>query len=144
MKITKVVSTPVHVPMDAPLRWSMGVETGTTRTIVEVHTDEGIVDLGETYGGDSTCARVKDAERYYELAAQYRQGSGQRFRRGLNKGDQCPSLSFLFHLCGTTRKGNLVPNLVANLVESILTELTIVNRTEDRTGSSIFHLASQS
>ena len=65
MRITKVVATPVHVPMDAPLRWSMGVETGTTRTVVELHTDEGIVGLGETYGGNSTCARVKDAERFF-------------------------------------------------------------------------------
>jgi glucarate dehydratase len=32
----------------------MGVETGTTRTIVEVHTDEGVAGIGETYGGDAT------------------------------------------------------------------------------------------
>jgi len=65
MKITEVKTTPVHIPMEAPLRWSMGIETGATRTIVEVHTDEGITGLGETYGGASTCARFRDAEPFY-------------------------------------------------------------------------------
>ncbi len=58
MKITDIKATPVTIPMEAPLRWSMGIETGTTRTIVEVHTDEGIVGIGETYGGDSTASVV--------------------------------------------------------------------------------------
>jgi glucarate dehydratase len=31
----------------------MGIETGTTRGIVEVFTDEGIVGIGETYGGNA-------------------------------------------------------------------------------------------
>lgn len=65
MKITKITATPVYVPMEAPLRWSMGIETGTTRTILQVYTDEGIVGLGETYGGASTCARFRDAERFF-------------------------------------------------------------------------------
>src|SRR5204863_6651533 len=52
MKITDIKITPVTVPMEAPLRWSMGVETGTTRGIIEVLTDDGIVGLGETYGGN--------------------------------------------------------------------------------------------
>ena len=30
------------------------METGTTRTILEMVTDEGIVGLGETYGGEAT------------------------------------------------------------------------------------------
>jgi glucarate dehydratase len=54
MKIRDFKTTVVTVPMEAPLRWSLGVETGTTRTLVEVTTDEGIVGLGETYGGDAT------------------------------------------------------------------------------------------
>ena len=65
MKITQVTCTPVHIPMEAPLRWSMGVETGTTRTIVELHTDEGVTGLGETYGGASTAARFKSAEPFF-------------------------------------------------------------------------------
>lgn len=65
MKITKVVLTPVYIPMEAPLRWSMGVEHGTTRTIVELHTDDGVVGLGETYGGASTAARFHSAEPFF-------------------------------------------------------------------------------
>jgi glucarate dehydratase len=53
MKITDIKITPVTVPMEAPLRWSMGVETGTTRGIVQVSTDEGITGIGETYGGNA-------------------------------------------------------------------------------------------
>jgi len=61
MKIVDVRATPVTVLMEAPLRWSMGVEHGTTRTIIELVTDEGLVGLGETYGGASTAARVQEA-----------------------------------------------------------------------------------
>ena len=53
MKITDIKITSITVPMVAPLRWSMGVETGTTRGIIEVFTDEGIVGIGETYGGST-------------------------------------------------------------------------------------------
>ena len=52
MKIVDVRATPVTVPLRRPLRWSFGVETATTRTIVELITDEGIVGIGETRGGD--------------------------------------------------------------------------------------------
>ena len=52
MKITDIDIIPVTIPMEAPLRWSMGVETGTTRGIIRLHTDEGIVGIGETYGGN--------------------------------------------------------------------------------------------
>lgn len=53
MKIVDLKVTSVTVPMEAPLRWSMGIETGTTRGIIEVHTDEGIIGIGETYGGNA-------------------------------------------------------------------------------------------
>lgn len=52
MKVVDIKITPVTVPFEAPLRWSMGVETGTTRGIVEAITDEGIIGIGETYGGN--------------------------------------------------------------------------------------------
>ena len=58
MKIVDLKSTPVTVPMEAPLRWSLGVERGTTRTILEVITDEGIVGIGETYGGAATASAL--------------------------------------------------------------------------------------
>ncbi len=53
MRVIDIRVTPVTVPMEAPLRWSMGVETGTTRAIIELFTDEGIIGLGETYGGNA-------------------------------------------------------------------------------------------
>jgi glucarate dehydratase len=54
MKIVDLRATPVTVPAEAPWRWSMGVETGTTRTIIELITDEDIIGIGETYGGAAT------------------------------------------------------------------------------------------
>ncbi|MBI0384054.1 hypothetical protein JBE27_49315, partial [Streptomyces albiflaviniger] len=52
MKIVDIRATPVTVPLTRPLRWSFGVETATTRTVVELITDEGLVGIGETRGGD--------------------------------------------------------------------------------------------
>ena len=54
MRITGLRATPVTVPAEAPWRWSMGIETGTTRTIIELETDEGVTGIGETYGGART------------------------------------------------------------------------------------------
>src|ERR671920_1442294 len=52
MKITDIRATPVTVPLLAPLRHANGCHWGRfVRTIVEVHTDEGIVGLGEMGGG---------------------------------------------------------------------------------------------
>src|SRR5262245_40852458 len=53
MKIVDLKVTSVNVPFEAPLRWSLGVETGTTRGLIEVTTEDGIVGLGETYGGNA-------------------------------------------------------------------------------------------
>jgi glucarate dehydratase len=60
MKITDVKCTPVMALMEAPLRWSMGVETGTVRTIIQMYTDEGVVGIGETYGGASIARRIEE------------------------------------------------------------------------------------
>ena len=62
MKITDLKMTTITVPMEAPLRWSLGVEMGTTRTILEMATDEGIVGLGETYGGEVTVRALEFAK----------------------------------------------------------------------------------
>lgn len=62
MKIVDVRTTPVYVAMEAPLRWSMGVEHGTVRTVIELITDEGIVGLGETYGGASMAQRIEESK----------------------------------------------------------------------------------
>lgn len=62
MRITDVKVTMVTVPLEAPLRWSMGVETGTTRAIIELHTDDGIIGLGETYGGHAVIHAIEVAK----------------------------------------------------------------------------------
>lgn len=62
MQITDVRVTPVTVPLEAPLRWSMGVETATTRAIIEVETDQGITGIGETYGGNEIAAAIETAK----------------------------------------------------------------------------------
>ncbi|MBI3920973.1 MAG: hypothetical protein HY318_06085 [Armatimonadetes bacterium] len=64
MKIIDLKITPVTVPMEAPLRWSMGVETGTTRGILQLYTDDGIVGLGETYGGNAIEHAIEIAKPY--------------------------------------------------------------------------------
>jgi glucarate dehydratase len=65
MKITGFKVTPVLIEMSAPLRWSMGVETSTVRTILELYTDEGAVGLGETYGGQEIADRFNDVEHFF-------------------------------------------------------------------------------
>lgn len=62
MKVTDIRVTPVMVPFEAPLRWSMGVETSTTRAIIEVATDEGITGIGETYGGNEIVHAIETAK----------------------------------------------------------------------------------
>lgn len=48
MKITQVEAFAVTVPIEAPLRHSYGVHQAFTRTVVRVHTDDGLVGLAET------------------------------------------------------------------------------------------------
>nr|WP_042181014.1 glucarate dehydratase family protein [Kibdelosporangium sp. MJ126-NF4]CEL14745.1 Glucarate dehydratase [Kibdelosporangium sp. MJ126-NF4]CTQ96625.1 Glucarate dehydratase (EC 4.2.1.40) [Kibdelosporangium sp. MJ126-NF4] len=59
MKITEIVLTPVAF-RDPPLLNSAGVhEPWALRTIVEVHTDEGVSGLGETYGDLAHIERLR-------------------------------------------------------------------------------------
>ncbi len=53
MKITDVRWTPAFIPIEAPLRYAFGSHPGFSRIVVEVHTDEGLIGLGECYGGAS-------------------------------------------------------------------------------------------
>jgi glucarate dehydratase len=48
MKITSIETTTVRLPIEAPIRHSYGAHSGFVRTLVEVHTDEGVVGLSET------------------------------------------------------------------------------------------------
>jgi glucarate dehydratase len=59
MKIVDIRATAVTVPLHRPVRWSFGVETATTRTIVELITDEGLIGIGETRGGDEVVQALK-------------------------------------------------------------------------------------
>lgn len=52
MKIVDIRATAVTVPLRRPLRWSLGVEHTTTRTVIELITDDGLIGIGETRGGD--------------------------------------------------------------------------------------------
>lgn len=47
-KITHVNYTKVYVPFVHEVEWSAGTRPGTTRLIVEVHTDTGLTGVGET------------------------------------------------------------------------------------------------
>jgi glucarate dehydratase len=47
VKITRVITTPVNIPLQAPMWWTGGLYPGTSKTIIEVHTDAGVIGLGE-------------------------------------------------------------------------------------------------
>jgi glucarate dehydratase len=68
MKITDIRSTTVTVPLEAPLRHANGVHWGRfVRTIIEVHTDEGIVGLGEMGGGGESAQQAFQGLKPYLL-----------------------------------------------------------------------------
>lgn len=66
MRITDIKATTVAVPLEAPLRHANGCHWGRfVRTIVQVHTDEGLVGLGELGGGgESAEAAIAGLKRY--------------------------------------------------------------------------------
>lgn len=51
MKITSIETTPVFIPYKATTRWHWGSREGSNRLIIQVHTDAGLVGLGETTSG---------------------------------------------------------------------------------------------
>ena len=52
MQIERIETTRVNIPFEAPILWSQGYRGSTTRTLIKVYTDEGIVGIGETRGDD--------------------------------------------------------------------------------------------
>lgn len=60
MKITNIRWTRAFIPIEAPLRYSIGSHPGFSRTIIEVETDEGITGLGECYTGNSREGQLAD------------------------------------------------------------------------------------
>ncbi|MDA0952457.1 MAG: isomerase, partial [Proteobacteria bacterium] len=59
MKISRIDVTVINVSFVAPIRWSGGANEDWTRIIVEMHTDDGLVGLGETLGGKVTAALIE-------------------------------------------------------------------------------------
>ncbi len=57
MKITNIRATPVNIPLEAPFCWTGGLYPGTSKAIVEVETDEGLVGLGEA-PSTNVCAMI--------------------------------------------------------------------------------------
>jgi glucarate dehydratase len=47
MKITNINVTPVNIPLEVPIFWTGGHYPGTSKAIIEVETDEGLIGLGE-------------------------------------------------------------------------------------------------
>lgn len=66
LKITDIKATTVTVPLEAPLRHANGSHWGRfVRTIVEVHTDAGLVGWGEMGGGGSSAQDAVNALKPY-------------------------------------------------------------------------------
>ncbi|MSY60379.1 MAG: hypothetical protein F2663_08080 [Actinobacteria bacterium] len=50
MRITSIETTAVRTPLREPLKWTGGIRTSASGLMVKIHTDEGIVGLGEAPG----------------------------------------------------------------------------------------------
>ena len=47
LRITGLRATPINIPLERPMWWTGGHYPGTSKTIIEVETDQGLVGLGE-------------------------------------------------------------------------------------------------
>ena len=47
IKITGLRATPVNIPLEKPMWWTGGHYPGTSKIIIEVETDQGLIGLGE-------------------------------------------------------------------------------------------------
>ena len=47
MKITNIKVTPVNIPLEIPILWTGGYYPGTSKAVIEVEADEGLIGLGE-------------------------------------------------------------------------------------------------
>jgi glucarate dehydratase len=63
MRIQRLRVTPINIPLEAPLWWSGGLYPGTSKLIIEVETDAGIVGLGEAPSSALAAAVVVMGER---------------------------------------------------------------------------------
>jgi glucarate dehydratase len=65
MRIVAIELHKVNIPFEAPLRWAGGVENGWTRCIIKMHTDDGLVGIGETQGGTPTMVQLEAIKDYF-------------------------------------------------------------------------------
>jgi len=63
MRISAVRVTPVNIPLEAPLWWAGGLYPGTSKLILEVETDAGLIGLGEAPSADLLSAVLVMGER---------------------------------------------------------------------------------
>jgi len=52
VRITGLKATPVNIPLEAPMWWTGGLYPGTSKVVVEILTDQGLVGLGEAPSAD--------------------------------------------------------------------------------------------
>ena len=64
MKIARIETTPLLVPYKKPYHWAQGVIHGAGIVLVEVHTDDGLVGIGESIATPSAAA----IESYLKIA----------------------------------------------------------------------------
>ncbi len=55
IKITELRITPIRIPSEKPMWWIGGHYPETSKTIVEIETNEGLNSLGETQDVFTTC-----------------------------------------------------------------------------------------
>ena len=67
MRITGIRVTPVNIPLEAPLWWTGGLYPGTSKLVVEVQTDAGLIGLGEAPSTDLHSAVAAMGERLVGL-----------------------------------------------------------------------------
>jgi len=67
MRISGLRATPVNIPLEVPLWWSGGLYPGTSKLIIEVETDAGLIGLGEAPSSDMYPAVVALGERLMGL-----------------------------------------------------------------------------
>ena len=63
MKITRIFATPVNIPLEKPMWWTGGHYPGTSKTIIEVETDQGLIGLGEAPSVDVVASVLAMGER---------------------------------------------------------------------------------
>ena len=65
MKVTRVTSTPLAIPLARPFRWASGAQVGANLVLWTVETDDGVAGYGE-----STCEDPAAVEAYGRLIAE--------------------------------------------------------------------------